>query len=253
MDPILFKIFGPIITDLVGQAPGILGGLLGTGTLSEKDLIRGTVAGMKELGHSDRRIILWVMTQYGGMAQQDVLAALKSDVPADPGGGTPVDPGNPVAPPVEPPPDPGSTLIDDVPVHDIQFMEPPDAGGWQIVSDLDIQIQGNRIMYLGPVWDNHPAVAAAVGKGGAISGNFWVGMKNGGVWQMCPWEWHRPGQDWCAKHIFHIEGHLCHGMTKRAPAVGEDVIFMSSTGARVGMYRTDMRHERSRIALRQWR
>ena len=75
------------------------------------------------------------------------------------------------------------------------------------------------------------------------------GVRTGDIWQMCPFEWFRVGQQKCARSIKWYDGHLCHHMP-RGPQRGERVLMMVSTCARHGQRSGN---QRSQIVAATWR
>ena len=184
------------------------------------------VAKLRQAGCSEAEIVALVLGGAGFAPDEiDRLLAV-SDTPTDP--------------PVEPP----GGMTDAVDLATVQFMDPPDAGSWPIVTDLAVRFEGNRIRVVHSA--NWSQTASVSGK--QLAGNFWVGIFNGQRWQMCPYEWFYPHQDWCALNVPWHEGHLCPGMS-REPRSGETVLYMVSTCARVGVRTTD---ERSVIVKVKW-
>jgi hypothetical protein len=178
------------------------------------------VAKLRGAGCSDREISILVLSG-AGFTNEEIDGLVAG--------------GEPLAPPTEPP----GALCDDVGLAEIQFMDPPDAGTWPIVTDLKVHFEAHLIRVAHSAdWTRTADVS-----GKQLAGNFWIGIWNGHRWQMCPYEWFRPGQDWCARHPPWHEGHLCPGMA-RGPHSGEEVLYMVSTCARVGVRTTN---ERSRI------
>jgi hypothetical protein len=146
-----------------------------------------------------------------------------------------------------------STIVDEVDLSTVQWMD-GNLSDWKIVTPLEVTHQGIVLNYQHNAnWGNHPELERRVGGGGQIAGNFHIGRWNGHKWQVCGWEWFRPGQHHCQKNIFTKEGHACHGMAVTPIQPGEDVLFMVSTGARVGLHSVDTRHQRSQLIKRKWK
>jgi hypothetical protein len=153
----------------------------------------------------------------------------------------------------EPPPPGEPSLTDEVDLSTVQWMD-GNLSDWEVVTPLEVVHQGIMLNYQHNAnWANHPELQRRVGKGGQIAGNFHIGRWNGSRWQVCGWEWFRPGQHHCQKNIFTKEGHACHGMAVTPIQPGEDVLFMVSTGARVGLHSVDTRHQRSQLIKRKWK
>jgi hypothetical protein len=171
--------------------------------------------------------------------------------PPQPGGSN--GDGPPPPDPEDPPPPIISEWADDVSLSEVIFMEPPNAGDWEVVSDLRVNISGNLISYQ---WDAPWGQHIFTDKGHQIAGNVWIGTKQSGKWKLCPWEWYTVGQNGnrsMSKAAFNVPGHICHGMDARYPQPGEEVLFMASTCARVGKWMEDGRHQRTRIVKMNWR
>jgi len=132
------------------------------------------------------------------------------------------DPG-PSDPPVGPP-----ALVDAVALGAIKWMESGNFASWPIEHSLSVRREGNIIkLDEAPPWTQTVNVS-----GKLLAGNFWIGIRDDGhVWEMCPYEWFYPGQDWCAINVPWHEGHLCPHMS-RGPNRGEEVLLMVSTCAR---------------------
>jgi hypothetical protein len=175
------------------------------------------------------------------MPAADLQAELRS---MDPGGAV-VDP-----PPTDPDPGPGDpptvpyAPVDAVILGSIKWMEGGDFASWPITHDLHMRKEGAVFRFdPGPPWTKTCNVS-----GKQLAGNFWIGIWNGHKWELCPYEWFHPGQAWCAINVPWNEGHLCPHMS-RGPHPGEEVLYMISGAARVGMRTV---RERSNIIKFTW-
>jgi hypothetical protein len=242
MQAMLALILKQLMGDIAGKVPGILGNLVGSGQIKPGEVVSGVYEGLKAANFSNREIIQIIMHRHAGMPAADLQAELRS---MDPGGAV-VDP-----PPTDPDPGPGDpptvpyAPVDAVILGSIKWMEGGDFASWPITHDLHMRKEGAVFRFdPGPPWTKTCNVS-----GKQLAGNFWIGIRDDGhVWEMCPYEWFHPGQDWCAINVPWHEGHLCPHMS-RGPNRGEEVLYMISGAARVGMRTV---RERSNIIKFTW-
>jgi hypothetical protein len=127
----------------------------------------------------------------------------------------------------------------------IRWHNAPEAADWPVVTDLSIDFgEPATLFHHNADWNRTFPLS-----GKDLAGNIWVGTKDsGGEWNMCPFEWFLPGQNYFRTgSAAEYGGHLVSNMTP--PGKGEEVLFMVSTPAK-GPQRTD--NERSRIIKTTW-
>jgi hypothetical protein len=185
-----------------------------------------------------------------GYTDAQIETVLKPEETVTPNPPAPTEPVTPGPPTPTEPSDPGPPVPagpqDEVDLSLIRWMDAPDAAEWPIVADIEVTITGDRVLVApAPPWTQTADVS-----GKQLAGNFWIGLWNGSQYEMHPYEWFFPRQNWCSKNIWHIPGHLCHGRTVNSPTPGQEVLYMVSTCARCGVRSGN---QRSNIKKIMWR
>jgi hypothetical protein len=243
MQAMLALILKQLMGDIAGKVPGILGNLVGSGQIKPGEVVSGVYEGLKAANFSNREIIQIIMHRHAGMPAADLQAELRS---MDPGGAV-VDP-----PPTDPDPGPGDpptvpyAPVDAVILGSIKWMEGGDFASWPITHDLHMRKEGAVFRFdPGPPWTKTCNVS-----GKQLAGNFWIGIWDDG---------HKSGR--CAPTSGSIRGRTgapstCPGTRaisvphmSRGPNPGEEVLYMISGAARVGMRTV---RERSNIIKFTW-
>jgi len=147
---------------------------------------------------------------------------------------------------------PNSDFVDEIDLSTVTWKH-QNVSGWEVVSDLNVNIGGGwvRLNYdKASVW---PRVNAPNG-GDPIVGNPWIFIPNDeGGWDACTWEWLRPGQQQKPMRVVngkHIKVKPYTPTSGWKPTSGQVYGWMVSTPARGGTPNT-LDH-RTRIVLFVW-